>query len=68
MFSLGLNLVLMSLIYFAYMQIKAPAFYATDGVRAPILLHALPTPNRTSTFLLPPDPVSEDTGVRPIPE
>jgi hypothetical protein len=66
--SLGINLLLIALAVLSYLQEGMPEHYASDGIRSPILLKAMDAPNMTATYLLPPDPVSEDESARVIPE
>lgn len=66
--SMGLNLLLIAFIVLVYSQEKVAEYYSSDGIRSPILLTPLDTPNRTSTWLLPPDPISEDENAKVVPD
>lgn len=67
-FSLLLNLILILFSFYYWSHRGIPEFYATDGIRSPILLQEMSTPNKTSNYLLAPDPVyDEDEGPKKIP-
>lgn len=66
--SLGINLLLIVFSALIFLQEGSPEYYATDGIRSPILLKPLNGPNTTSTYLLPPDPITEDESGKVIPE
>lgn len=67
-FSLLLNVALILFSFYYWSQREIPDFYATDGIRMPIKLNPRSTPNMSSTYLLPPDPVeTENETARPIP-
>ncbi len=60
MLSLFINLVLIAAIYKVLLSRVEPNYYATSGVKPPILLRGLSKPNYSSTPLL--DPTPEDLG------
>ncbi len=62
-----LSCVIVLLIFFKYLSLPEPDYYATNGATPPIMLKALLEPNMSSTALLPPDPPSDDM-VRVIPQ
>lgn len=59
LFSLFINLMLIAAIYNAILDRPEPNYYATSGVKAPIRLNPLLTPNYSSTPLLQPDPADD---------
>ncbi|KTD24578.1 MULTISPECIES: type IVB secretion system protein IcmM/DotJ [Legionella] len=59
--SLILNLLLVLGIYYLYFHEPERDFYATSGVTPPVLLNPLDEPNYSSTPLLPPDPIDDDS-------
>lgn len=65
--SLIINAILISSIYYVYMNRPATVFYSTNGITPPDRLQALDAPNDSSTALLAPDPVNDDM-VRQIPQ
>ena len=58
--SLIVNLSLIAVIYYKLVTKPGHDFYATSGIKPPIKLDPMPTPNYSSKYLLPPDPVSGD--------
>lgn len=65
--SVMVNLVLGCGIYYTYLNLPNPEFYATNGMTPPVLLTAMDIPNNTSVALLAPDPAVE-SNVKRIPE
>ena len=65
--SLLINLLLLVLILYWYLQRPEPIFYATNGITPPILLQPLNGANELANPLLPPDPVIP-AQVKTIPE
>lgn len=65
--SLITNAILISSIYYVYINRPAIVYYSTNGITAPDRLQALSEPNFSSTALLAPDPVNDDM-VRQIPQ
>lgn len=59
--SLFINLILIAAIYNVIVSRVEPNYYATSGIKAPILLKALSEPNYSSKPLLASDPTVEDT-------
>lgn len=54
--SIVLNLVLVLLIVFVYLNRNAPSYYASNGMTAPMLLSPLKAPNDSSAPLLGSEP------------
>lgn len=65
--SVVINMALGLGIYYIYFNLPQHAFYATDGVTAPVLLTAMDAPNETSDALLANDPTSTD-DIKVIPQ
>ncbi len=66
-FSVLLNIILLILIGYFYENRHESVFYATNGTTSPISLQALNTPNYSTEYLLPPDPILLDTN-RDLPD
>lgn len=64
-FSLVLNGLLCVWIYNKLITIQQPNYYATNGVKAPIQLTPLSTPNYSSTPLLAADPPTTSDDLIP---
>ena len=65
--SMATNVLLCIAIGYIYLNEPARTFYATSGITPPIELTPLATPNYTSQFILPPDPV-DDNEEKAIPQ
>ncbi|ARG96823.1 type IVB secretion system protein IcmM/DotJ [Legionella micdadei] len=65
--SLMLNLLLILGIYYLYFHEPERDYYATSGITPPVPLTPLDEPNYSSTPLLPPDPI-DDNSEKVIPQ
>lgn len=66
-FSLLINIGLIGGIYYKLITIPERDYYATSGIKPPIKLTAMATPNYSSKYLLAPDPVNSEES-KPLPE
>lgn len=66
-FSLLLNIGLIGGIYYKLVTMPERDFYATSGIKPPIELKAMATPNYSSKYLLAPAPVDSEES-KPIPK
>ena len=62
MLSLSVSALLGMSIVYVYFNQPPRAFYATNGITSPMLLHSLNAPNQTANFLLAEEPPSTEAA------